>query len=243
MTFATRSYHIDNENFSFMAQLSNNYDCLNGLFDDTINDICHQVHAYATSNESFTNSQMLREEDHKQFFEAMEVELDDHEQRNHWTLMERKDLPIGTKAIMAIWSFERKRFLDGTLNKHKAQLCAHGRQQTWGQDYWDTYTPVVTWASVCLLLIVAKIHGLQFKSTDFVLAFPQADLDMPVYIKLPAGVNPIDVLDENWRRYVLKLNKSLYGLKQAGYNWFEKLWEGLIVRDFIQSQVDKCVFF
>jgi hypothetical protein len=39
------------------------------------------------------------------------------------------------------------------------------------------------------------------------------------------------------------LNKSLYGLKQAGYNWFEKLREGLIARDFIQSQVDKCVFF
>jgi hypothetical protein len=62
-------------------------------------------------------------------------------------------------------------------------------------------------------------------------------------MKLPAGVNPIDVLDENRCRYVLKLNKSLYSLKQAGYNWFEKLWEGLIVWDFIQHQVDKCVFF
>jgi hypothetical protein len=110
-------------------------------------------------------------------------------------------------------------------------------------DYWDTYAPVVTWASVRLLLIVAKIHGLHSKSIDFVLAFPQADLDLPVYMELPAGVNPIDVSDENRRRYVLKLNKSLYGLKQAGYNWFEKLKEGLITRDFIQSQVDKCVFF
>jgi hypothetical protein len=62
-------------------------------------------------------------------------------------------------------------------------------------------------------------------------------------MELPVGVNPIDVSDENRRCYVLKLNKSLYGLKQAGYNWFEKLREGLIVRDFIQSQVDKCVFF
>ncbi len=37
--------------------------------------------------------------------------------------------------------------------------------------------------------------------------------------------------------------QSLYGLKQAGYNWFERLQEGLIARDFIQSQTDKCVFF
>jgi hypothetical protein len=159
-TFATTSSHIDNETLSFVAQFSNNYECLNVLFDDTINDICHQVHAYATSNESFMYLQMLREEDHKQYFEAMEVKLADHEQRNHWTLMERKDLPIGTKTIMAIWSFKRKRFPDGTLNKHKARLCAHGGQQTWGQDYWVTYAPVVTWASVCLFLIVAKIHSL-----------------------------------------------------------------------------------
>ncbi len=222
-TFATTGSHTDYETFSFVARLSNAYDQLNGLFDDKINDICHQIHAYATLNESFTYLQMLREENYMQFFEAMEVELADHEKRNHWTLMKRKDMPIGTKTIMAIWLFKRKRFPDGTLNKHKACLCAHGGQQTWGQDYWDTYAPVVTWASVHLLPIVAKIHGLQSKSIDFVLAFPQADLDMPVYMELPAGISPIDVSNKNRRCYVLKLNKRLYGLKQAGYNWFEKL--------------------
>jgi hypothetical protein len=81
------------------------------------------------------------------------------------------------------------------------------------------------------------------KSIHFVLAFPQADLDVLVYMELPAGVDPVNVSDGDRCRYILKLNKSLYGLKQAGYNWFEKLHEGLITRDFIQSQVDKCVFF
>jgi hypothetical protein len=173
----------------------------------------------------------------------MEVELDDHETCKHWNLMERKDLPPGIKTIMALWSFERKRFPDKTLNKHKAHLCAHGGQQTWGQDYWDTYAPIVMWASIQLLLIVAKILALKFKSIHFVIAFPQADLDFPVYMELPAGVNSIDISDKNQCRYVLKPNKSLYGLKQAGYNCVEKLCEGLVTRDFIQSQVDKCVFF
>jgi hypothetical protein len=31
---------------------------------------------------------------------------------------------------------------------------------------------------------VAKIHGLPSKSIDFVLAFPQADLEVPVYMEL-----------------------------------------------------------
>ena len=88
-----------------------------------------------------------------------------------------------------------------------------------------------------------KVHGLESKSIDFVLAFPQSDLDVPVYMELPAGVNPTNVSDGDCRCYILKLNKSLYGLKQAGYNWFEKLPKGLITRNFIQSQVNKCIFF
>jgi hypothetical protein len=188
-------------------------------------------------------SQMLPEADHTKIFEAMEIKISNHENCCHWDLMLRRDLPLGTKTIMAIWLFKCKQFPNGTLNKNKAQLCAHGGQQTWGQDYWDTYVHVRSWASVRLLLIVAEIHGLELKSINFVLAFSQADLDAPVYMELPAGVNPDNVSDGDLCIYILKPNKSLYGLKQDGYNWFEKLREGLITRDFIQSQVDKYVFF
>jgi hypothetical protein len=186
---------------------------------------------------------MHQQDDYKQFSQAKEVELEDHETCKYWTLVLCNNMPPGAKIIMAIWSFKGKRFPDGSLNKRKAQLCAHGDQQTWGQDYWEIYAPVVTWASVWLLLIVAKIHGLSSKSIDFVLAFPQADLDVPVYMNFPWLINPIDVTDDNQRCYVLKLNKSLYGLKQAGYNWFKKLCDSLIACDFIQSQVNKCIFF
>ena len=45
------------------------------------------------------------------------------------------------------------------------------------------------------------------------------------------------------RDWVLKLQKNLYGLKQARYNWFEFLKTGLEKRDFIQSKIDPCVWF
>jgi hypothetical protein len=186
---------------------------------------------------------MLCENDCIKFFKAMEVKIHDHKDHYHWTLILRKDSPVDVKTIMPIWSFKRKRFPNRRLNKHKAWLCTHGGQQIWGVKYWDTYAPVVTWASIQLLLIIAKIHGLKSKSIDFVLAFPQADLEVPVYMELPAGINPNNVSDGDRRRYVPKLNKSLYGLKQTGNNWFEKLRKGLITCNFIQSQVDKCVFF
>ena len=55
------------------------------------------------------------------------------------------------------------------------------------------------------------------------------DLEVPVYMEIPLGYTPEH--DERQRKYVLKLNKSLYGLKLGSYNWFEKLkkdyWTGV----------------
>jgi hypothetical protein len=45
-TFATRDTHSENKQFSYVAQVLHDLDRLNGLFDDTINDICHQIHAF-----------------------------------------------------------------------------------------------------------------------------------------------------------------------------------------------------
>ena len=43
-------------------------------------------------------------------------------------------------------------------------------------------------------------------------------------------------------RYVLKLQKNLYGLKQAGCNWFEKLSSTLGNLSINPSNLDPCVF-
>ena len=60
------------------------------------------------------------------------VEIEDHETREHWVTYKREEIPKGHKTIMAIWSFKRKRFPDGTIMKYKARLCAHGGMQQWG---------------------------------------------------------------------------------------------------------------
>jgi hypothetical protein len=94
--------HSDNEHLSFVAQIANDFKKINGLFNDMINEICHHIQAYTTSNKCFMYSQMLREDDRIKFFEAMEVKIHDHEEHSYWTLMLRKDLPVSVKMIMAI---------------------------------------------------------------------------------------------------------------------------------------------
>ena len=82
--------------------------------------------------------------------------------------------------------------------------------------------------------------GLESKSIDFVLAFPQADLDVPVYMELPAGMQIPGAAYP--KQHVLLLKKSLYGLKQASANWYDKLKNSLQLRGFHESVANPCVF-
>jgi hypothetical protein len=53
---------------------------------------------------------------------------------------------------------------------------------------------------------------------DFVLAYTQADIERDLYMKLPAGftVPGKTITDQDRKNYALKLEKNLYGQKQAG---------------------------
>ena len=73
----------------------------------------------------------------------MAKEVEDHEARNHWTLLHHEAVPKGTKTILSMWLFKRKNYPEGRILKHKACLCAHGGMQTWGENYWETYAPPV----------------------------------------------------------------------------------------------------
>ena len=88
------------------------------------------------------------------------------------------------------------------------------------------------------MLTLAAIKNLHTKSIYFVLAYPQADLDVDIYMKLPQGFS----VGPESGRYFLKLQENLYGLKQAGHNWFEKLSRALGNLSINLRKMDPCVF-
>ena len=191
-------------------------------------------------NDTYTLSTARKQEDWNLFCDAMLKEIDDHTKRGHWEI--RKRSSIGkVPVIQSVWSFKRKRRPDGTLIKHKARLCAHGGMQTHGENYWDTYSPVVKWMSIRTMLTIALIKKLHTRSIDFTLAFPQADVDVEIYMAIPYGFKVVGGGND---RYVLELKKNLYGLKQAGKTWFEYL-STTLTQDlgFTQSAIDQCVFY
>ena len=231
-------------NATFTEQVMNRFHEVNELYDGTINSVHHwMMTTDISSNEVFTYHQAMKQEDAPLFIAAMEKEVLDHESREHWIIVHRDSLPAKARPIKAIWSFKRKRKPDGSLLKHKARLCAHGGMQQWGDSYWETYSPVVNMLSVRLILAIAKIHKLDSKAIDFVLAFPQAELEEDIWMDLPIGFRVADQTDaESDKHYVLKLQRSLYGLKQASFNWYEKLRTALQDRDLKPSEIDPCIY-
>ena len=214
---------------------------INSLYDESFN----YLHPFALAadtndNETYHYSDMMKQPDRADFIQAMTKEVNDHEANEIWSVFPRTNVPPDANIILAVWSFKRKRFPDGSLNKHKARLTAHGGKQRWGVDYWETYSPVVNWLSVRVLMTISLLHGLDSATMDFILAFPQAKLDVDIYMEIPAGMEFPGCF---WKQYVLKLNKNLYGLKQAGLNWFNFLSEGLQQRGFLQSAVDPCIMY
>ena len=212
---------------------------LNSHFDCTLNVFYTFAFASANHNDTYTFKEMMQQPDKGKFMEAMEKEVDDHIEGKHWSMIRRSQMPVGMKTILTIWSFKRKRLPDGTITKWKARLCCHGGMQQWGVNYWETYASVVCWVSARLILIIAMINRLPTRSVDFILAFPQADVDVPIFMELPVG---FDLHNANKREYVLKLNKNLYELKQASATWFEMLSKGLLDINFNPSAIDSCVF-
>jgi hypothetical protein len=99
----------------------------------------------------------------------------------------QNELPYGSRLLNAIWSYKRKQQPDLTLLKHKSQVCVDWSQQQHGIDYWDTYSPVVHWSTVLMVLVLSAILGLKSRQVDYTQAFPQAPLDNPIFMRIPQG--------------------------------------------------------
>jgi hypothetical protein len=163
--------------------------------------------------------------DCEDFKVAMIKEANDHTTRLHWALWEKRNVPAGHKILSAIWAFKRKRRIDTrAVYKHKARINVHGGQQTYGVNYWETFSPVVNWFSIRHTLVLSLIYQWKTRQIDFVLAFPQADVECELYMELSRGL-----IFEGCHRgtHCLKILKNLFGQKQAGRVWHEYLVEGL----------------
>ena len=100
----------------------------------------------------------------------------------------------------------------------------HKDLQIEGVDFFHTFAPVVQWSSDRMMFILSLQLGLASTQVDYVLAFCQAPpIKEEVYIGLPRGwetLNNMSIPQKFKRNHVLKLKRSMYGLRQSPRNFF-----------------------
>ncbi|KAK5670322.1 hypothetical protein QVD99_8718 [Batrachochytrium dendrobatidis] len=167
--------------------------------------------------------------------EAADAEMDSLYKNNTW---QECALPSGFKAIKVRWVFKIKYKADGTIDKYKARLVAKGFAQVPGIDFHETYAPVLKFTSLRIILALAAIYDWEVDHTDANNAFLNGTIDEELYIELPEGYNNST---GGAIKRVGRLQKALYGLRQAPYQWNKVLVDKCLNMGFTQCMTDKCI--
>ena len=93
------------------------------------------------------------------------------------------------------------------------------------------------------LISLAVRERLDLRLMDVVTAYLYGSLDNEIYMKLPEGFKlPEAHLSSPRGDYSIKLNKSLYGLKQSGRMWYNRLSEYLLKEGYKNNPICPCIF-
>ena len=171
----------------------------------------------------------MQQPNRDKFIDAMARELGQHTELKHWKIIHKSQGLKNAKPIPMVWTLRRKWDPAGEILKWKARLCTGGHCQVFGDTYWTTFVPVVSWTTVQCVFIMALLLGWHMRSIDFVMAYTQADMKTDIFMQLPAGTT-IKGVDPN--KHLLKLQKNLYGLKDGQVTWHEHIKAGLLSRGF-----------
>ena len=166
---------------------------------------------------------------------AAEEEMQSMEKNGAWALIEP---PKNAKVIGCKWIFKLKTNDEGFAIKRKARLVAQGFSQKFGLDYDEVFAPVVRASTFQTLLAIAGKEKLKVHHYGVKPAFLNGDLKETVLMKQPEGFKV-----QGKEHLVCKLNKSIYGLKQAAKSWNDKLNSTLLSLGFTQAKADTCLFF
>ena len=152
-----------------------------------------------------------------------------------WTLVDVS--PAIQNIIGCRFVLQKKRGANGEVTHFKAHLVAQGFSQHEAIDYSETFAPVVKSASLQVFLTMCTRHGWRIRQMDIKSMYLNGSISKDIYMWQPKGYE-----ERGSEEKVAKLQKGLYGLKQAGREWYPTLRDFLIQIGFCRTHADHSVF-
>ena len=195
----------------------------------TFDEHCHIVQ----QDEPASYDDAVNGNEAEQWESAIDEELQAHQKNKTWSIVDKQDHMhvIGHK-----WVFKKKRDVNGDVQKYKARLVAKGYSQEYGVDYDQVFAPTLKYKSLRIILALSTLTpDIRTEQLDVKTAFLNAPVKETIYVKPPVSL-------QVGANKVLKLNKALYGIKQAPHEWNACINECLQSMGFKACYKDPCVY-
>ena len=176
--------------------------------------------------------------DAEEWKESIQTELSTLLANQTFEVVDKWSVPEARRIVKSKWVFRVKCDSQGNLLSRKTRLVAKGFTEIPGVDYFEVFHPVGKGVTFRLLCAKAACRQLKLFHVDIKGAFLHATLKEEIYMELPEGTG----YETEGAPCVVKLKKSLYGLKQAGRDWYCAHSDVLLSIGFQRSRVDPCLF-
>ncbi|GJV16648.1 retrotransposon protein, putative, ty1-copia subclass [Tanacetum coccineum] len=193
-----------------------------------------EEHSLGDLNEPTSYKAAMLDSESDKWIDAMNAEMQSMIDNMVWVLV---DLPPNCKTVGSKWLFKIKTDMDGNVHTYKARLVAKGYTQLYGVDYEETFSPVADIRAIRILISIAAFYDYEIWQMDVKTAFLNGHLDEDIYMVQPEGF-----VDPKHPRKVCKLQRSIYGLKQASRSWNKRFDEEIKRFGFTQNLDEPCVY-
>lgn len=201
-----------------------------------------------------TASEALKQTSNNEWKDAMFDELSSIAINGVFEIAKR---PVNRRVIQCRWVFAVKRDENNLIVRYKARLVAKGYSQVAGIDFGEVFAPVTRFETFRFLLGIVADRDYELRQIDVKTAFLHGDLKEELYMEFPELPHELrehilkqkdvpsvlqEIVQSKGGLYVLRLRKSIYGLRQAAKVWYKKFKSVLIKVGFNEGTSDPCLF-
>jgi Reverse transcriptase (RNA-dependent DNA polymerase) len=182
-------------------------------------------------------NEAMKLKDKESWIKAVQEEHDRMIKSGVWTAVNKDTLKATNKVLTTTWAMKKK-----PNGSYRARINAQGFKQLDGLHYGSSApsSPVSNDTTVRVIFTLAMLAGLKGYVIDDKGAFLNGRFDKgeELFLKVPQGFEQFYKESQ-----VLKLKRTIYGLKQAAQAFWTELLRALTAMGFERSDGDPCCYY